>query len=273
MRKVLLLAISFITIGFSNSVAKYELKANEAIFKAGFEAGIKALEFQRKNDGYQPIKININKEFYIVYDITSLPYEEALFLQNIANRDGFDTHITKSFLFFGEFERKADALKAIDDLKQKFKIDAKLKQKNKDEEFLITYPKLWGNFFTIFMAQVAKDGYIIVKNTEFVPIDSKSNIDNKTKVVTNKASTKQPQAQIQGSNKPFTLKNSKAMSYKKVGSGNNSQNYKENGLISKEKFYLGNYNKAIVTEQGEKFYKVLDKNIYFSDKDVVIIKE
>lgn len=253
----LIIASLIVSAAFSDEVMELEFKTNEAFFKDGFKAGIKALEFQRRNDGYEPQKIAIKKEFFIVYNITNLPYEEALFLQNIASREGFETHMTKTFLFFGEFERHADALKATQELKEKFDIDAKIEQ-NKGGDFLITYPKLWGDFYQNLMAQVSSRGYIVT--AEHVPVNPKSNIESKR-------STKQTQTQ---NHKIFTLKNSKAMSYKKIGPGNDSRDYQEGGLVDKKDFYSGNYGKPIITNQGEKFYKVLNKNIYFSSEDVVL---
>lgn len=267
MKRIILIFIALANSAFSNTATQWELKANEAIFKNGFESGIKALEFQRKNDGYKPKKIAINKEFYITYDITNLPYEEALFLQNIAAREGFDTHIAKTLLYFGEFEREADALKSIDDLKQKFKIEAKL-NKNKGGEFLITYPKLWGEFFTFFMEEAKANG--ILQVTEYITTQQKMNIES------NKAQTKSAQQSAQAINqqpvkpKTFTFKNSKAMLYKKSGSGLESKDYIEGGLVENKVFNLGNYGKPVITKQGEKFYKVLGEDSYFSDKDVVI---
>lgn len=270
---LILLSLSVFVFGIDRynniNIRQMELRQNEAVFKAGFEAGIKALEFQRKNDGYEPKKVEINKAYYITYDITKMPYEEALFLQNIAAREGFDTHITKKYIFFGEFEREADARKAVNDLNAKFQINAQLRQ-NQGGEFLTTYPKLWGQFYTYFMGEVKRLGYLNANECFNSSIQS-----NKTN--TANANLDKKKSKISANISLFTLKNSKAMSYmnfdKTKNSRFNSYEYKETGLKLKQNFPMGNFNKPYETTQGELFYKVLNKNIYFSDKDVEVLQK
>ena len=259
MKKILLLTFSIVTMSFANPVFQWELKANEAVFKSGFEAGIKSLEFQRRNDGYQPKKVKINKAFYITYDITKMPYEEALFLQNIADREGFETYITEHFLYFGQFEREADAKKAVADLQSKFRITAKI-SKNKGDEFLITYPKLWGDFFTRVVEEAKKSGVIVI--TEYITTPTIN-----PKAQTSTQYKKRTPAKSAVVTKKFTLKNSKAMAYKKVGDIKNSISFVEKGLVSKKTFI---FEKSFSTNQQEKFYKVKNQDTYFSDRDVVM---
>lgn len=334
-----LMSFGFAAISVSSvSVESVELKANEKIFKAGFEAGIKALEFQRKNDGYKPKKVTINKAYYLTYNISKLPYEEALFLQNIAAREGFDTHITKNLLFFGEFEREADALKTQADLKTKFRIDAQVKQ-NYGSDSIETYPKLWGQFYTFFQNEVKKQGYIDVdeacgicqkyQNEQALQaaerareIEAQKEADRlRAELDKIRAAAEKEKARLEaerkridaertqlaaqaftgdGVNSPktkqtkqtaktqitspktttktayFTLKHSKAMAYTNTEINENSRTdslqYKELGLQDSQKFLIGNFKKPYITKQGEVFYKVLNKNIYFSDKDVIIEK-
>lgn len=287
--KILFLLLTSVVLVFgidrynNTNIRQMELRQNEAVFKAGFEAGIKALEFQRKNDGFKPKRVEINKAYYITYEITKMPYEEALFLQNIAAREGFDTHITKKYIFFGEFEREADARKAISDLNAKFQINAQLRQ-NQGGEFLTTYPKLWGDFYTYFVSEVKKLGYIDESECSKLNADAnknKANIAsnaNNTNVNTNTNANvnKKPKINV-NTTTFFTLKNKKAMSYmnfdKTPQSRLDSYEYKESGLKSKQNFPMGNFNKPYKTIQGEQFYKVLNKNIYFSDKDVLPLKK
>lgn len=275
MKKILLLT-TLIVFGFCVPIEQYsyqgvqemELRQNELIFKAGFEAGIKSLDFQRKNDGFKPKRVKINKAFFITYKIDKMPYEEALFLQNIAAREGFDTYITKKYIFFGEFEREADAVKAVSDLNSKFRIKAQLHKSN-GGEFLITYPKLWGQYFTLFEQEIKNLGYIRAEEC-LNSNKGKSVASNSTPKITNGVKTNATSTK----NVYFTLKNSKAMSYmngdKNINSRFNSLEYIESGLKPKKRYPLGNFRKPYLTKQGESFYKVLDQNLYFSDKDVLI---
>lgn len=264
-KKIILILALFIATNLfaANNVLQYELKANEEIFKKGFEAGLKALEFQRKNDGYAPKKVIIQKEYYITYDITKMPYSDAIFLQNIASKEGFDTYITKDKLYFGEFEREADAKEAIEDLKSKFKITAKINQK-KDNEFLITYPKLWGEFYTYIIKKAQELGYVVkIEVIEAQPKAKKVYIPKKTNVANTK--TVQP-----ATKKYFTLKNIKAMAYTATDKMD-SKSYKDKGLVGKRRFELSKEG-LIKTEQGESYYKVDGENLYFSDRDVELLK-
>lgn len=280
MRKLVLL-ITFIVFGFCAPIERYsyqgvqemELRQSEQVFKAGFEAGIKSLDFQRKNDGFKPKRVNINKAYFITYEITKMPYEEALFLQNIAAREGFDTYITKKYIYFGEFEREADAVKAVNDLNSKFRIKAQLHKSN-GGEYLTTYPKLWGQYFTLFEQEIKNLGYIKAdecasadnnKSSKSLVTDSNTQTANRgtSRIYTTKTKTSY-----------FTLKNSKAMSYmnydKNDNSRRNSLEYIESGLKPKKRYPVGNFKRPYLTIQGESFYKVLNQNIYFSDKDVLI---
>lgn len=261
---VVLLLMSLTCFGATN-VLQYELKANEAIFKKGFEAGLKALEFQRKNDGYAPKRININKEFYLTYDIRKMPYTDAIFLQNIASREGFNTHITEELLFFGEFEREADAKEAQKELKDRFDIDVDIKTK-KGDDFLVTYPKLWGDFYTHIINKVKQEGIFIQVET----IEKRGSIGSSTKKTSTKKSATTQNKQT-APMKFFTLKNSKAMGYSVESSKRkDSKAYKEVGLQANKNYRLSTDIGYVITEQGEKYYKVYNQNLYFSDRDVIL---
>lgn len=281
--KKLVLLTTLIVFGFCAPIERYsytgvqemELRQSEQVFKAGFEAGIKSLDFQRKNDGFKPKRVNINKAYFITYEITKMPYEEALFLQNIAAREGFDTYITKKYIFFGEFEREADAVKAVNDLNSKFRIKAQL-HKNNGGEYLTTYPKLWGQYFTLFEQEIKNLGYI--RADECANTDNnksnKSLVANSNTQTTTASSGTSRVYTTKVKTSFFTLKNSKAMSYMNYDKNNNSRHnsleYIESGLKLKKRYPIGNFKRPYLTIQGESFYKVLNQNIYFSDKDVLI---
>lgn len=243
---------AFLFFMFSISLANV-YNPQEQTFKTGFEAGIKALEFQRENDGVQPKKIILRKSFYLIYEIDKVPLNEALFLQNIASREGYHTHLTRDFIFFGEFDREADAREIIKQLSNKFKIKVKL-MKNTANNYIVTYPSLWNEFYTIFLEEARKNGYVIKVEVIKSPVKkSTTKISNVKKTV--------PKL------KKMTLRKAKAMAYSLSGDEKDSKNYKEIGLQSGLFETSGN---IITTKENEKFVKVANKNMYFSLDDVFI---
>lgn len=226
-------------------------------FKAGFEAGLKALEFQRKNEGVQFREIIIEGNYYISLAIKNIPMPEVLFLQNISAREGFKSFLTENYLIFVGYERKADAIEAQRRLKSYYKIDTSIVSA-KDKK-IITYPILWGEFYKNFLDEVQKQGYALKVDVIEVP-----KIITKTKYI--EKSKPQEKIAIKGN-----IINAKAMSYSLSGSKEYSKNFSERGFLSKQEFSLES-EKPIITSTGESFYKVKDKNIYFSTKDIRIEK-
>ncbi|MCI2236843.1 MAGE domain-containing protein [Helicobacter sp. CaF467b] len=240
-----LCALFSCNLAFANSF--YE--PNSKSFKDGFEAGLKALEFQAKNDGFQPKEIPILKPYILVFDISKTPLNEVLFLQNIASREGFKTQLTKNFLSFGEFEREADAKELEKQLLERFKIKTKV-LKNTDK--IITYPYLFTDFFQALLNKARDEGILIETKI----------IETKPKI-TRKAISQTPKNLA---TKSIEFKNSRAMSYYLRGELD-SKNIFENGLIPSKIYPFG---EMIKTPQGENFVKVKDKNLYFSIEDVFI---
>ncbi len=104
-KKLSIVLIFGANLCFGNSF--YEV--NHISFKEGFEAGLKALEFQAKQDGFKAKQILVSKPFLLVYEIKNTPLDEALFLQIIADKEGFETHLSRDFVSFGAFDREIDA--------------------------------------------------------------------------------------------------------------------------------------------------------------------
>lgn len=245
MKKLLL----FFTLSLSVTFATSFYEPNDKSFRDGFQAGLKALEFQRKNDGLQPQKIEINKPFLLVFETKNTPLSEALFLQVIASREGYDTHITKDFVSFGGFDREADAKEIAQQLQKKFKITLKILR---NQSFIVSYPFLWTDFYTKLLQEAIEKGVI----PEIEVIEQR---------VVREIVVRQQQSQPQETIKNFTLKNAKAMSYRVVGTNSDSRNFKEMTLTNTKEYQLG---RVVTTSNGEKFVKVRDKNIYFAIDDV-----
>ncbi|HIF9806744.1 TPA: hypothetical protein ACX8VE_001487 [Campylobacter jejuni] len=243
----------------SNSYAYYE--ANDKNFKDGFEAGLEALSLQSKVDGFSYKRIQINKPFLIIYNIKNIPLNEALFLQVIASREGYETHLTKDFVSFGSFEREIDAKEKIKSLVSKFKLNYKDFKVQKNIKEIITYPFLYKDFYEKLLDEAKKLGIIVETQIIEKTTIKQPQPQNKSKTTTSKKK-----------NEKFVLKNSKAMSYISLGgSERDSKNFSEDKLINNGKEY--EIEKRIKTKSGEEFVKVLGENLYFSTKDISKIKE
>lgn len=246
----LILAISF---GILNATY-YE--ANDKNFKDGFEAGLEALKFQKNADGFNSRLIEIKEPFLLTYDIKNYPLNEALFIQLLSARQGFNTHLTKEFISFGGYEREIDAKDKMKSLASKFKLNLKDFKIQKNIKEIITYPFLYKLFYDNLLQEAIKSGVIIEVKILEKPI-VKKNIKNK------------PIKTFENKYPLFYLKNSKAMGYSLIGSEQDSKNFIENGFITKNTFKL---EKTITTLTGEKFVKVVGENLYFSIKDVRVKK-
>lgn len=225
-------------------------------YREGFEAALKAVEFQRKNEGIKPRKITFNKPFLIIMETNKMPISEVLFLQNIAHREGFETYLTRKFLTFGNFERRADAEEAVKDLSEKYQIKATIKEIPGDF-FIVTYPSLVNEFYAQFLKQAEDAGFVV--KVEVIEIEKQ------TKCATAQKITK-PIKKRKVSY--FTLKNARAMSYFLRDNPEHSSSFVEYKLKRSEKFILEN-TKPVTTQSGEKYYKVKSKNLYFNSLDVV----
>lgn len=250
-RFLLVILLSFLAL--SKAFGYYE--PNDKNFKDGFEAGLKALEFQAKNEGFTSKNIKISKPFTLLLDIKEMPLSEVLFLQILASREGIESHLSEDFLYLGNFEREIDAKDRIKSLIAKFKLNAKNLKIHKNIQEIITYPYLYKSFYESLL-QKAKEQGIIVETK----ILTKTTIKNPVqKPLVKKVSSIQ-----------FTFKNTKAMSYVSLGGvENDSKNYEEKGLKKKQNF---TFEKKIKTNLGESFIKVAGENLYFLEADILMLK-
>lgn len=253
MRKIILLMFVMLNIAFGarNSIEIYE--PNSKNFRDGFEAGIKALEFQAKTDGFQQKLITINKPYLLIFDIKNTPFHEALFLQIISAREGFDTHFTKEFVFLGEFERDIDAKDAKELMIRKYKINAEYIKILKNIKSIVTYPYLFQNFYKTVINDARDKGYII--QTEIIEIE---------KVIQPKIIQPKPKKIV---TKKITFKNNRAMGYTLQGNEKLSHSFVEKELLKQSIYEFG---KNIVTNDGERFVKVKGQNLFFADSDVEV---
>lgn len=240
---------SFVAMG-ADIVDIYD--PNSKTFRDGFEAGIKAVAFQAKTDGFQEKLILITKPFLLVYDIANVPLHEALFLQVITSREGFDTHFTRHFVALGEFEREIDAKDAKDLIAKKYKINPSVLKILKNQNSIVTYPFLFDGFYKTLLNEAQNLGYVIKTETIYT---------NQTQI------TKPKNAKLKVTSKKIIFRNKKAMGYMLNGDQEQSVNYTEKGLMQSKNY---EFEKSIKTNEGESFAKVKGQNLYFSNSDVDI---
>ncbi len=188
-----------------------------------------------------------------------MPYFDAIFLQNVAHKEGFTTKMTKGFIYFGEFEREIDAKAVAEQLKNRFDISVKINRNAALNANIITFPRLWNDFYAHIIKSWRSQGYAVK-----VEVIEEKNIAKPKSVAT---LNKKPSPKPAAPKKFFSLKYDKAMSYKAQNDSTSSKEFKEGELSLKNEF---EYGKTITTKEGEVFIKVKDKNLYFSDRDVVM---
>lgn len=252
--KTLFILFVFI-LGFNQAFAYYD-EINDKSFKDGFEAGLKALEFQAKTEGFTAKLININKPYVLLLDIKEMPLSEVLLLQVLAAREGIESHLSEEFLYLGSFEREIDAKDRIKTLISKFKLNAKDLKIYKNIKEILTYPYLYKTFYQNLLQRAREEGIIVETKILTQPII-------KNPVIAKKPISKKPNPIN------FTLKNSKAMAYLSLGgSESDSKNYEEKGFLPKQNF---TFEKRIKTSSNENFVKVAGQNLYFLESDIAML--
>lgn len=257
MKKIWINLIALLCVGnvvFSaDNIEIYE--PNSKNFRDGFEAGIKAIGFQAKTDGFQQKLIIINKPFLLVYDIGNTPLHEGLFIQTITAREGFETHFTKDFVSLGEFDREIDAKDAKDLLIRKYRFKANNIRILKNQSNIVTYPFLFENFYKKLLNEAESLGYIIKNEVIYGSKTSRSTNVQKT------ANKPKPKGKM------IVFNNPRAMGYVLSGDEKSSTSFIERRL-QKAKNY--EFEKEIQTKESERFVKVKGENLYFSVSDVSI---
>lgn len=239
------------------------------VFENGFNAGLSAVKLQAKYDGLRPQILSVNKNFLLILKIDKIGLDEALFLQVIATREGFETHLTKDFITFGEYEREIDAKKTSKVIIDNFKLNPNSVKILSGVKQIKTYPYLFIDYFKQFEIQeknIKKPNLEVVNN-----IEMKTQTKPQSQKIETKAQTK-PQSQELENNETQALlplkiifKNKQAMSYKNIDDNeSNSASFVENGFKTGE--FL--FDKIIFTNADESFVKVKDENLYFSNEDI-----
>jgi hypothetical protein len=223
------------------------------VFKDGFEAGLKALQFQIKNDGAIPQKIILDKGLIVILPIESISINEVIYIQYIANKEDFRTHLTKEGIIFGNYDRQVDAKEAQQRVKRVLNYDTKIIANKGD---LYTNPIIAKPIYDLIAQELVEEGAIRDVKVVYV---------NNTPKATTPIQPVKKEAKEQSNIRNAGLKNAKAQAYKVTGDDKNSANYEESFIAEGVKFKTTN---TIVTDNGEVFVKVLNENTYFLKSDV-----
>jgi hypothetical protein len=239
----------------SLSIAVACLAYDVEVFKDGFDAGLNALQFQIKNDGAIPQKIDLQKPFIVILQTENIPMNEIIYIQYVAHKEDFKTSLIKDGIIFGDYDRQIDAKEAKNRIKRVLNYDADII--NNTGEFY-THPILAKPVYDLVTEGLTKDG--VIKDVQIV-------YANKPKVTTSskQAASSTQQAQKSSNIKTIELKNSKAQSYKLDGNKKHSASYTESFIVEGGTFKTAN---SFITNEGEVFVKVLNENIFFLKDDV-----
>lgn len=225
----------------------------EAIFKSGFNTGLEMMLFQLKHEGVSVKLLMYPKDGYVVFlDTNTMPLSEILYLQFMANKEGYEAYMCKNELVFGYYEREADAKDAVKRIYSLFFVATKITE-SKSREFYI-YPSVLLKAYNSFIAEAEKNSNYIYTDVINVNPPKKNNNRLQSFEIT----------------KYFKLKNALAQSYKNDKSSSKSIDFVEYKIMKDDKKYpLG---RKVKTDRGEIFYQIKYKNIYFSVADVEEIK-
>ncbi|MDR1285366.1 MAG: hypothetical protein LBJ88_04110 [Campylobacteraceae bacterium] len=245
MRKILL------SLGIVSACFAYDVD----VFKDGFETGLNALQFQIKNDGVIPQKIDLRSPFIVILPIENIPMNEIIYIQYISHKEDFKTTLTENGIIFGDYDRKIDANEVINKIKRVLNYDAKIID-NVGEFY--TYPILAKPVYDLIAEGLKKDG--VIKDVKVVYANQP-----KASASTTKTTSTASQTQKSSNTKTISLKHPKAQSYRLDGDKKYSKNYVESFIVEGGTFKTAN---TFVTNEGEAFVKVYNENIFFLRDDV-----
>ena len=235
------------------------LFANSTHYKLGFENSLEATAISLKNNGHLPQYFNLKNDFVVYQEISNVDSATILLMEYLAFKEGFvEVKTTRKYIFYGSFERSADANVAQAKLKRLLNgANVKISKKSSfNPKELITYSPYVNEISNKVVNEIQRSGNVVVRRevTE-VPV-----IKEKQKVVYKQAKPKviykEPETQ-----KIISIINSKAQAYK-IEDGA----LQESEIVQKGEFDFGSVRKI----GNDEFVKVKDKNIYFLQRDTQV---
>lgn len=254
--KIKRISIFLLVLGLSINLFAKEIES----FKKGFAIGLEAVEYQLKNEGYEPKKIQLESPFIVIMDIKKTPTNDILYFQHLLAKDSINSLITKDFLLIKAFDREPDATSLKKIIESKYPVELEVKELTNG--IIETYPILFTRTFDNVISSVTKKADIAYVKKYETPLQIRLEEEKK------------PKKKI----KYFKIKN-KAMSYKYKYDKNtapqcepsqircfDSKLFYENKIYKKgTSFKKGGIYK---TNEGELFQKVHNTNLFIDLSDV-----
>jgi len=231
-------------------------------FKKGFTIGLEAVEYQLKNEGYEPKIMQLDSPYIVVMDIKNIPTNDILYFQHLLAKDSINSLITKNFLLIKSFDRIADANELKKSLQSKYSVELKVQELTTGT--IETYPILFSRTFDKVITDVTTNYDIKYVKQYETPLQIR--LENKNKPKKKKVY------------RTFRLKNT-AMAYtykydqdSDLQCGNTKGKCFDSSLFDEKKVYTKGryYRKGGVyrTSDGELFQKVYNTNLFFDLNDV-----
>lgn len=235
------------------------LFANSTHYKLGFENSLEATAISLKNNGHLPQYFNLKNDFVVYQEISNVDSATILLMEYLAFKEGFvEAKTTRKYIFYGSFERSADANVAQAKLKRLLNgANVKISKKNSfNPKELITYSPYVNEISNKVVNEIQRSGNVVVRREiSEVPV-----IKEKQKVVYKQAKPKviykEPEPQ-----KFINIINSKAQAYK----------YEDGKMQELEIMEQGEFDYGRNAKfGGDDYVKVKDKNIYFLQRDTQV---
>ena len=254
--KIKKISLLLVTFGLISNLFANEIES----FKKGFSIGLEAVEYQLKNEGYEPKIIKLESPYVVIMDIEETATNDILYFQHLLSKDSINSLITKKFLLIKAFDRKPDAKALKKTIENKYPV--KLAVRELTDGIIETYPILFSRTFDKVISKVTKKADIAYVRKYKTPLQIR--LEKK----------KEPKPKFTY----FKLKNS-AMSYKykynedtfpQCGSPRSkcfdSKLFYENKIYKiGKKFKKGG---VYQTNDGEFFQKVYNTNLFIDLSDV-----
>ncbi len=258
MNKAYMLLIS---LGLASNIFANELES----FKKGFSIGLETVDYQLKNEGYQPKVIQLDSPYIVTMNINNIPTSDILYFQHLLAKENINSLITKEFLLIDSFDRKPDAIELKRILESKYPVSLKVEELTNGK--IETYPILFSKTFDNVITDVTSNLDITYVKKYETPLQIRLEKEKSS-------NTKK----IKKTFKYFKLKN-KAMIYKydyKKDSINKCKNISGKCFQSDLFMEYNTYSKGTIfkkggvykTNEGELFQKVYNTNLFIDLADV-----
>lgn len=243
---------------FATAFLASSLNANELDFKKGFDMAVKAIELELINGSNTNRAVNFNYPKMLYLDTKKLSSNEILLMQYIAFSNGFlDTVYVGEKMYFGSYLREADR----DTAKQTLTtlLNYTIKEETNNMKLKYATPILNRNFY-ISKRNIVESSIKRAEYSDWSYADTGAETKNKA-----------PNNLIAKEKNFFIPKKHTTTSYTakstdiKNGAFINSKDMRELGTISSNKY---KYGRTITDENGLRYVKIYNQNIYLKESEI-----